>query len=37
MLNDMFSLGGLVAFFLGVFLGGWVKGLLGQARTKVAG
>ena len=37
MLNDMFSLGGVVAFLLGVFLGSWVKSLFGAARSKVAG
>ena len=35
MLNDIFSLGGLVAFILGVFLGSWVKSLVGAARAKV--
>lgn len=37
MLNSMFTLGGWVMFFLGVFLGTWVKSLLGAAKSKVAG
>jgi hypothetical protein len=37
MLNDIFSLGGLVAFLLGVFLGTWVKSLVGQVSSKVGG
>ena len=37
MLSQMLSLGGWIMFFLGVFLGTWVKSLLGMARSKVAG
>ena len=37
MLRDMFTFGGWVMFFLGVFLGTWVKSLLGMAKSKVAG
>ncbi len=37
MTSQMFSLGGWVMFFLGVFLGTWVKSLFGMATSKVSG
>ena len=37
MLAQIFSLGGLIAFLLGVFLSGTVMGFWGRARSKVAG
>jgi hypothetical protein len=36
MLSDIFSLGGLVAFILGVLLGSRVKALAGGLKGKVA-
>lgn len=36
MLSDIFSLGGVVAFILGVLLGSRVKSLVGGLKGKVA-
>jgi hypothetical protein len=36
MLSEIFSLGGLVAFLLGVFSATWVKSAVGGLKGKVA-
>jgi hypothetical protein len=36
MLSDIFSLGGVVAFILGVLLATWVKSAVGGLKGKVA-
>ena len=36
MLRNFFTLYTLIAFFLGVFLSGWVMSLVGKARGKKA-
>jgi hypothetical protein len=36
-MREFFTLQAIIMFFAGVFASMWVKGLLGTARSKVAG
>jgi hypothetical protein len=36
-MREFFTLQAIIMFFVGVFASMWVKGLLGRAKSKVAG